>query len=187
MITNFRSTMILTAAFIAVLVASVAWACTPQPEIAILPAADDARPRNVVEVKGTGFSTGPVAIRWGTEETEIIAEAQGPEFSQMVTLPSGAEPGIYYLVATTAGGTGARAPYEVTAEPGAARAGTVSADLWSGVSQARPELAASSTSEVPTAGAAAAGMALLSVGAAAGLGWAAMSIGARRRRSTGIS
>jgi len=78
-------------------VASVAWACTPQATIGVQPAA--ALSGSAVAVEGADFSSGgPVEIRWNSASGPLLATATGPEFSADIRIPD-VPPGVYTVLA----------------------------------------------------------------------------------------
>lgn len=91
--------------------AGLSWACTRQELIRVDP--PFGRAGTQTRVTGGAFLTGePVELRWNAATGPVIGNAFGPDFSVMVTVPAGATPGVYYIVAT-APASRAAASYEV--------------------------------------------------------------------------
>jgi len=119
------------AAGVLVAAAGLAWACTAQSVVSVLP--EKGAAGNVVTVTGKGFSSSPVEVRWGDQEGPVFASALGPEFSVQATIPADATPGLYFLMV----GERAARVVEVTASTSGnpqttAASSAGQADLWSG-------------------------------------------------------
>lgn len=86
----------------AVVVAGLAWACTPQAEFTQF-SPSSGGPGTVVTIAGRNFvANQPITIHWGSASGPVIGTAQGPEFSTTVTVPQA--PGdVYAIVAVTTG------------------------------------------------------------------------------------
>lgn len=143
-----------TAAFAMVLglvgVASFAWACTPQAEVAPL-AVQSGAPGTRVPVTGLAAKPGPIEVRWNSPKGPLVGTGvaaitpTGLNFATEVTIPE-AEPGVYYLVVSTSDGGTARAAFEVLSP--AASAPTAAAPtpalapgteaLWNGLGNGSP-------------------------------------------------
>ncbi len=100
----------------AVTLAALAWACVPTARVTVSPQSGPAGTQ--VTVTGTGFTAGPVTLRWNDDGPELgRAEAveadpnQGAQFTARVTIPN-APPGCYTIVATSSGRP-AGAPFEI--------------------------------------------------------------------------
>ena len=79
-------------------IAGLAWACTPQATISLIPRS--ARAGEPVTVNGSRFEDTPVEIRWNDAGGPLLAVASGPEFSVQITAPADAADGVYFVVAT---------------------------------------------------------------------------------------
>jgi hypothetical protein len=105
------------AAFVSL--ATHAWACVPQPLIAIHPRAS-ASPGAQVELEGLAFNRVPVEIRWNGTDGELLGESTGPSFKSTLAVPRVTD-GLYTVIALerlpggAAGGT-ARASLLVSAD-----------------------------------------------------------------------
>ena len=71
--------------------ASLAWACGPQAHISVDPSSGP--PGGEIRVTGSEFTTAsepegmPVEIRWNSVNGPLLAEARGPKFTKVVTVP----------------------------------------------------------------------------------------------------
>ncbi|MGH2771937.1 MAG: hypothetical protein ACRDIU_02200 [Actinomycetota bacterium] len=167
----------------------LAWACTVAASLSI---AQISGPAGVpVNITGSTFGPAPVEIRWNSVDGQILATAQGPDFTVAVTPPADARADFYYVVAIQKGPEAvfkASGIFEVTG-PSGAKSQATSTDLWSGftgqsssvpaVPQATPDSAFSSS---------AAGFRLLAAGAMGliGAGFVAAK-GRKTRLSSGRS
>lgn len=87
-------------------VAGAAWACTVAPHVSLRSASGPAGTN--VTVVGDAFPDAtPVEIRWHTKDGPVVGSAQGSSFSTEITIPSGARPGFYYVVAIARPGASA--------------------------------------------------------------------------------
>lgn len=122
--------------------AGLAWACTPQPQIIILPRVGP--PGALVNVEGSAFAPdAPVEIRWNRADGSKLADTRadpGGQFSVDVRVPADAS-GVSMVLAMTGGAEIARMPFDVAGRPPAitrnddAGASNVSStDLWKGFS-----------------------------------------------------
>lgn len=84
--------------------ASVAWACVPQPLLAVVPRASG-RPGAEVTVHGLSFGPGKVEVRWNALDGPHLADSTGPDFSVSVKVPE-VPTGLYALVVLTRGPDG---------------------------------------------------------------------------------
>lgn len=80
-----------------VMAVSVAWACIPQPRLITLQPRASGPPGAKVTVAALGFDPGRAEIRWNAGDGELLATANGPEFSVEVTIPQ-ADIGLYQVV-----------------------------------------------------------------------------------------
>lgn len=179
------------------LIASAAWACTGSaPATSISPKA--AEPGAQVTVSGTNYAAAPVEVRWNGVPGPVLATAQGPHFSQAVTLPADAAPGMFYLTVVQRDAAGSVTykvadTVEVTApasDAGTAAPSTASAtgDLWSGFGTASgPSASGNAATPAPSSGSGnmALGMGLMAVGGVALLGGFALAEVRRRRAIAG--
>lgn len=98
----------------AVVIASAAWACTENADIAV-----EGRNSGVVgsevTVHGQFFHAQPVEVRWGSATGPVVASAHGPEFWATFNVPSDARGGVHYIVGTQAGSSNPPVPFKVTA------------------------------------------------------------------------
>lgn len=161
--------------------ASVAFACSPLPQVySVLPEA--ATPGDTVVVRGQAVkSSAPVKIRWNGVNGPVLASAipdAGGSFSVSMVVPEAA-PGIYSLTLQTEDAGVNRAAIEVTAPATSASTSGRSA-LWPSLS-AQPSVAAPEPG-----GANAAGVALLGVGLVALAGGTTAAV-TRRRRALAVS
>jgi len=171
------------ALMLSILAGSLAWACTGQAQIQMIPTTVPARSQ--VSATEILAHPGPVLLHWNSKNGPVLASINVPEgmpkatFS--VTIPDVA-PGVYYLVMET-GQDVARTSIEVTDSAAPAKT-AVSSDLWRGLShssglQPAAEVSgASSPSSLPFT----AGVALLAFSVTA-LAGAAVVVGPSRRRS----
>lgn len=183
--------------------AGLAWACTAQAELQIIPPAYGPAGSQVSVSGNSGtYLPHPVEIRWNSAAGPVLAASEtsaGPEtgrtFSTQVTIPE-VSPGVYYLLATIEGQGVARAAFEVTSagvttapSVGARPTAGVEADLWSalGPSTARNAPAASA---LPERGASSpaliAGTAFLALGAAALSAGAVVALGRKRPQRAAV-
>ncbi len=165
----------------ALLVASVAWACTSQARSFGLDAL--AAPKGT-EVRATGEAVvpagSPLTIRWNSASGPVLAEVTSSDkFTVPLRVPDVA-PGVYYLVATSGDTALARAALEVTGDTAmvtatppqawsAVQSGSLAVGAPSGGSGVNPSLVI--------------GMGLLSFGAV-GLAGGFGVVAVRRRRAT---
>jgi len=101
--------------------AGMAWACVRQPLIVLQPRASGA-PGSQVTVNGSGFNTDRAELRWNALDGQLLASADGPDFSTAVTIPA-VPPGLYAMVAIMrspdgAVGNAVRASFEVAPPTG---------------------------------------------------------------------
>ena len=85
----------------AILVAgATAWACISVASLSVSPA--QAQPGQQVEVKGEGYNTKPVDLRFNGLDGPVLATvtAQGGAIKATVTIPQDAKPGNYVVFAT---------------------------------------------------------------------------------------
>lgn len=122
--------------------AGLVWACTPQPQILILPRVGP--PGAVVDVEGSAFAPdAPVEIRWNRADGPKLADTKADpagQFSVDVRVPEGAS-GVSMVLATAGGAEIARMPFDVAgrAHPinrndDADASNLSSTDLWKGFS-----------------------------------------------------
>lgn len=109
--------------------ASVAWACTPQPTLTAPTTAT--APGERVTVSGEVVQPGPVRVVWGSSEGTVLASStpEGRSFSLDVTVPQ-VDPGVYYLLLVPSEGPVARAAIEVAAAPGPASLASPARNAW---------------------------------------------------------
>lgn len=131
-------------------VAGLAWACTPQAEVAPL-VMQSGPPGSRVPLTGLAAKPGPIQVRWNSPRGPLLGTGvaamtpAGINFATEVTIPE-AGPGVYYLVVSTSDGGTARAAFEVLSP--AAAAPTAAAPtpalapgteaLWNGLSSGSP-------------------------------------------------
>lgn len=178
--------------------ASFAWACTPQAEVAPL-AVQSGAPGTRIPVTGIAAKPGPIEVRWNSPNGPVVATGAaaitptGLTFATEVTIPE-VEAGVYYLVVTTSDGGRARAAFEVLSPAAAAPAAAAPTPalvssteaLWNGLGNGSP-LAGSETSLAAPAGS---GMAMGVGLAAVGLvgmfaGFTTLALRRQRRLVTG--
>ncbi|MGH2772140.1 MAG: hypothetical protein ACRDIU_03235 [Actinomycetota bacterium] len=178
-------------------VAGVAWACTPVAQIVALSPVGGPAGTHLI-VTGANFNPGPVEIRWDTLEGPLMGHADnfavgmsmpddaaalradhasavsgGPSsYSASVPVPEGATPGVYYVSAIQKDSAGqivgkATASVELTDKSTRSAKTQASTDLWQGFS--------SNDSRFEVGAPAAAGNGLSTPGAFAGL--ALLSVG----------
>jgi len=138
--------------------ASVAFACTVQPQVSYSLLPESASPGTTVVVRGESIATrSPVEIRWNGVGGRVLAEATADNgaFSVPVEIPQAA-PGIYSLTIVTADGGVGRTALEVMGEEPSSPAPAL--QVWPSLATT-PDVAAPD-SRVPGA----IGMALLAVG-----------------------
>lgn len=118
--TRVRGSAVLGALVIPLAAAALAWACAP---IATIGSSADGSlspsegpPGSQTRVEGRGFPPAPVAIHFDDVSGPLLATTSGPEFSEVVTIPDNATPGVHYIVAT-APSAKASATFRVTAAP----------------------------------------------------------------------
>jgi hypothetical protein len=110
-------------------VASYAWACSPGADLSATGSGTTSSGTpsgpsgSRATVKGSGFASGPVEIRWNSVSGPELARPSGPSFTIAVTVPE-TSPRTYYFVALQRDRAGSmtgstRAAFEVT-EAGAA-------------------------------------------------------------------
>ena len=176
--------------------AGLAWACSPQSSMVIIPDTGPSARRatasgNLVNPLPVGAggseSAGTAQIHWNAADGPLLAQvspSQSGAFSAEVTLPQAA-PGVYYLVLTSQSKDVARVAVQVTKPGSTVSAAGVSSGLWSGFS------AANSTASLGVASPAAptgsdpamlAGMGLTAFGVAASA--MGLSVAALRKRRT---
>ena len=84
---------------VAVALVGVAWACTPAAQFSLSTVAAPAG--TAVSVEGSSFPANQdVSVRWNSAGGPVLGSGKGPSFTTTVTIPD-ADPGIYYIVATT--------------------------------------------------------------------------------------
>lgn len=157
---------------------SVAFACSPQPQVySLLP--ESAAPGETVVVRGQSItSRAPVEIRWNGVTGDVLATAApGPDasLSVPVRIPD-VSPGVYSLMLVTVDGGVARTAFEVTAAAGSAHASPVSVQtaLWPTVDGAP---AASSEGAAPLT----IGLTMLATGLVGLFAGSALLVARRRR------
>lgn len=161
-----------------VILASVAWACTPQSTIyPLTPGA--APPREKVTVAGELLQPGPAEVRWNSldgPKLAVVERANADQtFSVEATLPDAA-PGVYYLLLVSGEKGVARAAVEVTDPDATVR--VAAPDAFNvGLDSATPSSAQSSR------GMLLAGVGLLGVGLVA-LSGLALVAPRRKKRAT---
>ena len=179
-------------------VASTAWACSvAAASTSISPKVGAAGTE--VTVSGSSYAPGPVEIRWNGASGPVLATTQGPNFSQVVTVPAETTGGMAYIAAVQRDGAGAVTykvadTFEITdpVAAGTAASGVSSAtatgDLWSGFAPgSAPSTSADATT--PASGASPSswnltlGFGLMVVGSGALFGGFALAE-VRRRRAT---
>ena len=105
-------------------VASYAWACSPGADLSATGSGTTSSGTpsgpsgSRATIKGAGFASGPVEIRWNSVSGPELARPNGPSFTIGVTVPE-ASPGTYYFVALQRDRAGSmtgstRAAFEVT-------------------------------------------------------------------------
>ena len=96
--------------------AGIAWACTPSAEISVTP--DRGRIGDSATVTGVQFRDGPVDIRWGAPDGELLSSTNvaGGSFSVAVTVPQSSS-GLRYVYAVQASGGIDSDEFQVLAEP----------------------------------------------------------------------
>lgn len=125
--------------------AGLAWACTPQPQILILPRVGP--PGALVNVEGSAFHPdAPVEIRWNRADGLKLADTKadpGGQFSVDVRVPPEAS-GVSMMLAMTGGAEIARMPFDVAGRGPALNrnddadtSNLSSNDLWKGISSQR--------------------------------------------------
>ena len=168
---------------------AVAWACTGQSQVQIIPTVVPPHRRTAVtQVAGRPFSPGAVTIRWNAVDGPQLATtqlAEGQELKVDFVVPE-VPAGVYYVVVQ--GGSGdeiARAAIEVTGSTGQPAAARGSADLWQGFEMAtgaEAEAGAGSAAEAGRNGPSVpAGYGLLAAGLVLAGTFAVVAV---RRRST---
>ena len=136
--------------------ASVAWACSAQPNVRVegsgkaVGGQTSGPVGTQINFTGRDFGPGQVQVRWNSRTGQLLAEAQGPSFSVPVTIPQ-APAGVHYIVAfQTVGTATASLAFEVTpsrtATPQDSGGGTSSA-----VGGADEEPAVSGSAQQPAA------------------------------------
>lgn len=115
-----RRTLVLTGMAAAVLMAaSFAWACQPQPYIALSP--DSGPSGTTVSVTGQNFQEGSVELRWNSANGHLLGTTSGPQFVTEVTIPESGD-GTYVVMAVQYQENGdfrgqpGRAPFTVASE-----------------------------------------------------------------------
>ena len=66
------------------------------PELTVAPYG--ALPSSAVELKGSGFTSGLVELRWDSDQGPLLGTADGPTFTHSVDIPAGAR-GLHKIVA----------------------------------------------------------------------------------------
>lgn len=179
-------------------VASFAWACTPQAEVAPLVVQSGA-PGTRVPVTGLAAKPGPIQVRWNSPKGPVLGTGvaaitpTGLNFATEVTIPEAA-PGVYYLVVNTNDGGTARAAFEVLSPNAAAPTAAAPTPalvpgteaLWDGLGNSSP-VAGPETSVGSPGGS---GMAVGAGMAAVGLvgmfaGFTTVALRRQRRLATG--
>ena len=108
------TTVLLGSASAVLVVAAIAWACTPQAYISVSPGSGGQGTQ--ATVSGGSFTAAPVQIHWGSASGPVIGNAVGPRFSTSVTIPASA-PDVYYIVAVGPQGSSS-ASFEVVGPAG---------------------------------------------------------------------
>ena len=200
--------MLWTALALALGLASIAWACSAQPSMQLMPRGGPTVAGETIPVSGNGWTglTSTVQIRWNSATGPVIGTAERSDqgFSGSVTIPSDATPGVYYLIAQAA--PLARLPQmsavtatdtaraAISIEAPAASSGSnlpaatnslaraASDDLWTGLQAGSKSLSTTQTTPAsnPAGSAMTAGLAL----AAAGIGGSAATGLVIARRKT---
>lgn len=75
----------------------LAWACVPQAELVTVQPRSSGPAGTAVTVAALGFDPGRAEVRWNAVDGEMLATAEGPEFSVPVTIPRAPE-GLYHLI-----------------------------------------------------------------------------------------
>lgn len=73
------------------------WACVPQPRLVTVHPRASGPPGAEVTVSVLGFDPGRAEIRWNAADGQLLATADGPDFSQRIAIPPSGE-GLYHLV-----------------------------------------------------------------------------------------
>lgn len=84
--------------------ASVAWACSAQPQAGINGGQTTGPVGAQLTVTGRDFGHGPVQVRWNSKSGQLLGEGQGPSFAVAITIPQ-APTGVHYIVAFEPVGT----------------------------------------------------------------------------------
>lgn len=167
-----------------------AWACVPQPRlVAVLPDSSGP-PGTEVTIDGLGFDPGRAEVRWNSREGEVLATANGPDFSVTITVPE-APAGLYALVVLSrqpggAIGNTARAAFQVTGPDGTEEAPSVATTTATTKAQSASPANQESSSSTSSLDALYAG-GLLAAGGVAGVVGTAVAQRARRRRTAEVS
>jgi len=125
--------------------AGVAWACTPQQQISILPRSGPAG--SSVAVNGIGFGSplvtgpGPIEVHWNSVDGALLATTLQSDFALAFQAPVGAQAGVYYVVVIRRDAAGSivgkvAETFEITGSSGngsaTARSRALSDSLWNG-------------------------------------------------------
>lgn len=156
--------------------ASVAFACTVQPQVRYSLLPESAEPGSAVMVEGRNLVTeSPVEIRWDGVGGQVLAEATPVDgaLSVPVQVPDVA-PGVYSLMLVTENAGVGRTAFEVTGAAGDAPAPVSAAQLW-------PSPTVGLVTANPAAGPSLAGVALLAVGLVGLFAGSAVAVTRRRR------
>lgn len=77
--------------------AGLAWGCVPQPRLVTVQPRASGPAGTEVTVAALGFDPGRAEVRWNAADGELLASAEGPDFSVPVTIPQ-AQNGVYHVV-----------------------------------------------------------------------------------------
>lgn len=176
----------------ALVVASVAWACTAVPSCAGNP--DSGPAGTLITISCNGFEAqAPVEIRWNSPDGSVVGTATGSAFSVAISPPADAVADVYYLVALQRGSDGAITAkasdtFELTTSAALQKTvPSVLGDNWAGFSSIDRLGDAGHLLETENrSGAYALGLALLAVGTGAIAVTGVFEL-ARKRRSSSLT
>lgn len=77
--------------------AGLAWACVPQPRLITVQPRASGPAGSEVTVASLGFDPGRAEVRWNAADGDLLASAEGPDFSVPVKIPE-APDGVYHVV-----------------------------------------------------------------------------------------
>lgn len=152
-------------------VVSAAWACVPMAKLVSLQPDSSGPSGSRVVVNGLGFEPNSVEVRWNAADGPRLGAARGPNFSVTVTIPKAPE-GLHTLIAVerqqdgSIGNTGS-APFDVTARGEAQSSPGLATGRGDGPGTESPPSSERSL-DPPWVALAAAGIALLAIGALGG-------------------